>query len=101
MADVIFVGDSEFNAVFEAFGFAVFAAHTPDEFRSFLAESKSSGVRLICALSSLEIPSAEAAALLPSAGIVYLSDTPDRSRLMEHYRALSEKASGVDLTGKL
>lgn len=101
MADVIFVGDSEFNDVFEAFGFTVFAARSPDEFRAFLAESKSSGARLVCASALLEIPSDEAAALLPSASIVYLSDTPDRSRLIEHYRELSEKASGVDLTGKL
>ncbi|MDI6756799.1 MAG: hypothetical protein QME32_02115 [Endomicrobiia bacterium] len=102
MTDIMFVGDSDFAEAFEAFGFATRIARTADEFRAVLGEaSKSSSLRLVCASASLEIPAEDAKSLSPSADIVYLPDLPDSARAIEHYRALSEKASGVDLTGKL
>lgn len=104
MTDIMFVGDSDFAEAFEAFGFTTRIARTADEFRAVLSEayrSSSPALKLVCASASLEIPAEDAKSLSPSADIVYLPDLPDRARAIEHYRALSEKASGVDLTGKL
>ena len=105
--DVLFVGDSDFVALFGSFGFKVSEAATREDFVRILEGFNTGEVNppvLIFAQSTLMI-SDEEISQKPESGrinIVFLpSQPPDVESVRAMYKSISERASGVDLTRKL
>lgn len=97
---IVFVGSREFVEIFDAFGFETRTAVSEDEAEKIVGSLGAEYV-LICMPRLFSVAARRISELRPELNIVLLSAKFDSKNIIGDFKTISEKAAGVDLTGKL
>ncbi len=100
MSRMIFVGGRDFISIFKNFGMETSLLENQNEFENIISGlTKEYAVIFVSRVFSGSV--SKFLDLHPELNIVLLSEEFDKNVVIKDFKSISEKAAGVDLTGKL